>query len=610
MARGISFIITGSAGPLRKAIKEASDSLAGMSKGATLAFGTAATATTLFARQAIQAAADDQKQQALLARQLQVSAGATKAQAAAVEEYIDATQRSVAVSDTELRTSLQSLVVATGDLTKSQDLLNVAIDTAAATGISTSRAAEALSRGYAGNTRALATLSPELKKAIKDGASFSDVLGILRNNFQGAGKEAAGTMAGQLAILGNTIDEAKESIGAALLPTLQQLLPELVNLANWVGQNSALLGTAAVVIGTFAAGMVIAKGALVAWRAIGVATTAVNAALATSFSAVQIATGIGLVTALAAIPVYLKMKSTFDGLTKSTNNYTGALGGAIVNQKQLNEYMGPVPSRNLAEFQKHYANYATTVANAGKNTGSTASKLKDFRDKISSAKDAIRSYVDGIRDAITGTVSLGNAFSEAQSSQADATDQLNAALADRKQAYEELNQAKATNDVEAYNSALGRVAATEKAVTDAQAVKPKTYMEVFQAQITAAKEFATNLKALIGAGLGGAGLQQILSLGPVAGNAVAKDLLAGVGGYTVGSLNADLASIAAAGTSVGMSIPGVAGALGAKVGGTENKYYIEVKAGVGDKVEVAKQVVEVLQAYEKRLGGIPIKVKG
>jgi len=135
-------------------------------------------------------------------------------------------------------------------------------------------------------------------------------------------------------------------------------------------------------------------------------------------------------------------------------------------------------------------------------------------------------------------------------------------------------------------------------------------MEVFQAQITAAKEFATNLKALIGAGLGGAGLQQILSLGPVAGNAVAKDLLAGVGGYTVGSLNADLASIAAAGTSVGMSIPGVAGALGAKVGGTENKYYIEVKAGVGDKVEVAKQVVEVLQAYEKRLGGIPIKVKG
>ena len=609
MARGISFIITGSAGPLRKAIKEASDSLAGMSKGATLAFGAAATATTLFARQAIQAAADDQKQQALLARQLQVSAGATKAQAAAVEEYIDATQRSVAVSDTELRASLQSLVVATGDLTKSQDLLNVAIDTAAATGVSTSRAAEALSRGYAGNTRALAQLSPELKKAIKDGASFSDVLGILRNNFQGAGAAASQTMAGQLAILGNTIDEAKESIGAALLPTLQALLPQLVNLANWVGQNSALLSTAAVVIGAFAAGMVIAKGALVAWRAIGVATTAINAALATSFSAVQIATGVGLVTALAAIPVYLKMKSTFDGLTKSTNNYTEALDGAIVNQKQLNEYMGPVPSRNLAEFQKHYANYATTVANAGKNTGSTTSKLKDFRDKISSAKDAIRSYVDGIRDAITGTVSLGNAFSEAQSSQADATDQLNAALADRKQAYEELNQAQATNDVEAYNSALGRVAATEKAVTDAQAVKPKTYMEVFQAQITAAKEFATNLKALIGAGLKGAGLQQILSLGPVAGNAVAKDLLAGVGGYTVGSLNADLASIAAAGTSVGMSIPGVAGALGAKVGGTENKYYIEVKAGVGDKVEIAKQVVEVLQAYEKRLGGIPIKVK-
>jgi len=78
MARGISVVISGSAAPLRKAIREATDSLGRMSTGATLAFGAAATATTLFAKQAIQAAADDQKQQALLARQLQVSTGAPR----------------------------------------------------------------------------------------------------------------------------------------------------------------------------------------------------------------------------------------------------------------------------------------------------------------------------------------------------------------------------------------------------------------------------------------------------------------------------------------------------------------------------------------------------
>jgi hypothetical protein len=45
--------------------------------------------------------------------------------------------------------------------------------------------ADALSKGYAGNMRALATLSPEVKQAIKDGASFADVIQILNNNEAG-----------------------------------------------------------------------------------------------------------------------------------------------------------------------------------------------------------------------------------------------------------------------------------------------------------------------------------------------------------------------------------------------------------------------------------------
>jgi hypothetical protein len=315
MARGISVVISGSAAPLRKAIREATDSLSRMSTGATLAFGAAATATTLFAKQAIQAAADDQKQQALLARQLQVSTGATRAQVAAVEDYIDATQRSVAVSDTELRAAYQSLAVSTKDLAASQDLLNVSIDVAAATGKSTSSVAEALARGYAGNTRALATLSPEVKKAIKDGATFADVLDILRRNFAGAGAEASQTMAGQLAILGNTVDEAKESIGAALLPALQALIPNLVNLANFAGRNAALLGGLAVALGVFTGGILAARAALAAWNTIATATRLINLALGLSFSAVQIATGVGIVTALAAIPVYLKMKDRNNSTT-------------------------------------------------------------------------------------------------------------------------------------------------------------------------------------------------------------------------------------------------------------------------------------------------------
>ena len=608
MARGISVVISGSAAPLRKAIREATDSLGRMSTGATLAFGAAATATTLFAKQAIQAAADDQKQQALLARQLQVSTGATRAQVAAVEDYIDATQRSVAVSDTELRAAYQSLAVATKDLALSQELVNVSVDTAAATGRSASAVAEALARGYAGNTRALATLSPEVKKAIKDGATFSDVLDILRRNFAGAGAEASQTMAGQLAILGNTVDEAKESIGAALLPALQAIIPYFVNLANFAGQNAALLGTLGTVVGVFTGGILAARGALAAWRTIAVATQAANLALGLSFSAVQIATGIGIVTALAAIPVYLKMKDTFDDLKTSTGNYNAALGAVITSQKQLNAYMGPVPSRDLAEFQKHYSGLADTDLDVELDKARQA--FERFQNRLTSAKQALRQYVDGIRNTIAGSVNLSSALSDADSQQADATRALTDALEDRRKAYEELNQARQTNDVNAYNQALGRVAAAETAVSDAQAKKPKSYGEIFREQVAAAKEFSGNLKKLIAAGLRGPGLQQLLDLGPVAGNAVAKDLLAGTGGLTAQGLEADLASVMAEAGTVGLALPGVAAALTATATrGTNNTYQITVQAGVGDKVEIGKQVVAVLQAYEKRLGGVPIKVQ-
>jgi hypothetical protein len=202
-------------------------------------------------------------------------------------------------------------------------------------------------------------------------------------------------------------------------------------------------------------------------------------------------------------------------------------------------------------------------------------------------------------------VSLSSAFSDATDQEKSRTEGVAEALKERAAAYEAVNQAQENRDIDAYNKALAQVAEAQKKVTAAQAVKPKSYTDIFKEQIASAKEFGGNLQALIKAGLGQAGLAQLLNLGPVAGNSVAKDLLAGTGGLTVGGLNADLASVAAAGTAVGMSIPGVSEALGAKVG---NTYQITVNAGVGDKAEIGKEVVAVLQAYEKRLGKIPIKV--
>ena len=610
MARGISVVISGNAAPLRKAIGQANKSLGDMGKGTTLAMGAAAAATTAFAASAIKAAADDQKQQALLARQLKASAGASDAQVASVERYIDATQRSVAVTDTDLRSAFQSLTVATGDVAKAQDLVNVAIETGAGTNKSAADVADALSKGYAGNMRALATLSPEVKKAIKDGATFNDVIDILNNNFSGAAAVAAKTYAGQMAILRNSVDEAKESIGTALLPVLNSLIPSFVNLANFAGQNAALLGGLAVSLGGVAVGVVAVKGAMMAFKAAAVIATGINYALATSFTAVQVSTGIGIVTALAGVAAFIKIKSSMDNAAAAATNYAGALRTTITNQKELNEYVGPVPSRDLKTFQKFYSDAAAARAAADLKASGAADKQKQkvdgLRSSLKNAQSSLRSYVASIRDSVTASVSLSSAFSDATDQEKDRSEAITRALQDRKDAYAELNQAKANEDAIAYASALNKVADAEAAVTAAQDVKTKSYGDIFREQIASAKEFGGNLQSLIKAGLGKAGLAQLLNLGPVAGNAVAKDLLAGTGGLTVGGLNADLASVAAAGTAVGMSLPGVTEALSGTVG---NNYNITIQAGVGDPVAIGKEVAAVLNSYGAKTGGVPMVVK-
>jgi hypothetical protein len=222
----------------------------------------------------IKAATEDAEAQALLARQLRASALASDATIRATEDFISKTSMAAAVADDQLRPALAKLVTATGEVSYSQDLLNVALDVSAATGKDLTTVSDALAKGYAGNTKALGALSPELKAAIKDGAEFSDVLQILDMNFKGAAETAANTAAGGMRRLSISIGEAKESLGAAFLPVLEAALPKLQAFANWAMENPELLRNVALGIG-----------------GITVATLALNAAMAAN-PYVLIASGI------------------------------------------------------------------------------------------------------------------------------------------------------------------------------------------------------------------------------------------------------------------------------------------------------------------------------
>jgi hypothetical protein len=233
---------------------------------------------------AVQAAIEDQAAQASLARQIKASTKATDKQIAGVEDYIKSLGQSVAIADDEARPALQALIVATKDVTKAQDLLNVAIDISAGTGKDLATVSDALAKAYAGNMRGLQALSPELKAMIKDGASLEEVLATLETNFGGAGEAAANTAAGGMKKLGIAFNETKESIGMAFLPIMEKLLPVVQKFSAWAEKNPTLL--AAVI-----AGMGI----------LAVSILAVNAAMmlnpAVAITAAIIALGVAVVMA-------------------------------------------------------------------------------------------------------------------------------------------------------------------------------------------------------------------------------------------------------------------------------------------------------------------------
>jgi hypothetical protein len=172
----------------------------------------------------VKAAIADEKAQTQLALALENATGATQAQIKATEQSILQMSLATGVADDELRPALGRLVRSTGDITKAQDLLSTALDISAATGKPVEAIAVSLSKAYDGNTAALGKLGVGLSTAELKTMSFEQVQGRLTELFGGAAARNADTYAGRIARVQVAFDEAKETVGVALLPILGKLL--------------------------------------------------------------------------------------------------------------------------------------------------------------------------------------------------------------------------------------------------------------------------------------------------------------------------------------------------------------------------------------------------
>jgi hypothetical protein len=314
MALAIPIISTFDGGGVSKAINEFKN-LEGAGKKAQFAIKKAAvpaaaalTGLALALGDAVAGAIEDQAAQDKLANSLEKTTGANDAQIASVEDWITQQGKLLGFSDDKLRPAFDRLARATGDVTEAQNLAERAMDIATATGKPLETVVGALEKAYGGNLTALQKLAPEYRQMIEDGASFEEVMDALAITTGGAAAEAAETTAGKFARLKIGFDETKESIGAALLPAVEKLLPYLQSFATWAQDNPQ----------TF---MIIA-GAL---AAIAASIVAINIAMALNPIGL-IVIGVGLLIAGLAI-AYTK----FEGFRKIVDAVFGGVKWWITN---------------------------------------------------------------------------------------------------------------------------------------------------------------------------------------------------------------------------------------------------------------------------------------
>ncbi len=192
-------------------------------KKAALAFAAAGAAIGAFAISAVKAAAEDETAQRRLAETIEATTGATAKQIEGVEQYIKQTSIAVGVTDDNLRPAFTRLVRSTQDVEEAQKLLNLALDLSAATGKPLETISMALGRAYDGNTTALGRLGLGLDADIIKSKDFDAIFQQLTGTFGNFAENESETTAKQLERVQIALDEAKESIGAALLPVVQEL---------------------------------------------------------------------------------------------------------------------------------------------------------------------------------------------------------------------------------------------------------------------------------------------------------------------------------------------------------------------------------------------------
>lgn len=188
---------------------------------ATIAATFSATQLIAFGKAAVKAFSDDEKAARRLTNTLANMGLAFEDPR--VKKFISDLEATSGVLDDKLRPAMQGLLTTTGSVTKSQELLTLALDIAAQTGIDLETVSSDLAKAYVGNTKGLSKYNLGLTKAELSAKSFSEIQDILNKQFSGANAAFLETYAGKVALLNVAFANMQETIGKSLVDAFQLL---------------------------------------------------------------------------------------------------------------------------------------------------------------------------------------------------------------------------------------------------------------------------------------------------------------------------------------------------------------------------------------------------
>lgn len=214
------------------------------------AAGTAAFAgITAVVGTSIKAFAESQKQMSVAngivdnfsKKTLKQFSGGTAQAKKIVKEFGDELQKLGGISGEEVSIGFAKLLQVTEDSSTAMDAASAAADFATFKNIDYGTAVDVVAKALNGQTAML----EKYGITIKEGATATEVMAALQEKVGGLYEKSGQTLAGQTKILQETFGDLQESIGAAFLPILNQLLSKLQPLierfATWAENNPDLV---------------------------------------------------------------------------------------------------------------------------------------------------------------------------------------------------------------------------------------------------------------------------------------------------------------------------------------------------------------------------------